>query len=178
MAQDHILRHAFPAQVQVTIFETRVLIGQIVLTADEERQGLGTVQYLNGFGDHFHFAGLHFGVLHPGGASLNVACNLQHPLHADIGHRLERLFREIGVDRDLDNSVAIAQIEKDDPAMVTTAMHPSGKGYFLSCVGGSQFATGMCFVHCSPPNSFHHEGHEVAQRKSEGRVPVEALAPP
>jgi hypothetical protein len=43
--------------------------------------------------------------------------------------------------------------------MVTTAMHPAGKSQLLIRVGGSDFATGMSFVHCAPPNSVYHQGH-------------------
>jgi hypothetical protein len=37
--------------------------------------------------------------------------------------------------------------------MVTAAMHPAGQGYLLIGVRGSEFTTGMSFVHCAPPNS-------------------------
>jgi hypothetical protein len=79
---------------------------------------------------------------------------LKHPLHADVGDRLKCLFRKVGVDGDLDDAVAITQIKKDHTAMVAAAMHPSGNGHLFIGMGGSDFATGMSFVHCAPPRVY------------------------
>jgi hypothetical protein len=35
------------------------------------------------------------------------------------------------------------------------AMYPAGKGYLLIGVRGSEFTTGMSFVHCAPPRIKH-----------------------
>src|SRR6185503_5399914 len=119
--------------------------------ADEKGESLGAVQHLDRFGDDFHFACLHFWVFHARRPLLDCACDLKHPFHPDIRHRLKRFFRKVGIDSHLDNPISVTQIQKDDPAMVATAMHPAGKGYFLTLVDGSQFTTAMSFVHCAPP---------------------------
>ena len=41
-------------------------------------------------------------------------------------------FGKVGVDGDLNQAIAVAQIEEDQPAVIATTMYPAGQGYLLT----------------------------------------------
>jgi hypothetical protein len=62
------------------------------------------------------------------------------------------------VQHDLRNAAAVAQIEKDQVAVIATPVHPAHQHNRLSCVGGAQFAAcvrsfeiSLKIEHCSCP---------------------------
>src|SRR6185436_18407930 len=164
MAQDQVAAHPFTTQIEITIFEACVLVRQVVLSADHEGQSHCRVEHFDGFGNDLHFSRLHFGVLHACRPLLDGAYDLEHPFHTDVCHLVKSLFGKVGIDGHLNDAVAVAHIEKDDATMVAATMHPARKRHLLVGVGGSQFATGMSFVHSAPPNCFYHEGHDTCTR--------------
>jgi len=84
---------------------------------------------------------------------VDQSCDLQNPLEADARDFIERLFGQVGIEDNLDQSVAVAQIHKDDAAMIAAAMNPAGHSDGLSRVAGTQFAASVSFIHSAPPKN-------------------------
>jgi hypothetical protein len=60
--------------------------------------------------------------------------------------RIRGCFR---VSDQLDQAKAVAQVNKDQAAMVAAAVHPPRKSDFFPCMCSTQFAAGMRFHHVS-----------------------------
>jgi hypothetical protein len=52
------------------------------------------------------------------------------------------------VEDNLGQSPSIAQVDEDQPAMVSSAMNPAGQRHLFGRVFGSEFSACMRFVHC------------------------------
>ena len=47
----------------------------------------------------------------------------------------------LGVEDDLHDAFAVAQVDEDDPAVVAAAMHPAHQDNFLACLAGRQLSS-------------------------------------
>ena len=63
----------------------------------------------------------------------------------------------LGVEHQLQHAAAIAQVDEDDAAVITTAVHPSGNAHVLpGGLGGAHRgvrAKACCTDHAPPPDS-------------------------
>ena len=50
----------------------------------------------------------------------------------------------VGVENQLRDAIAIAQVDEDHATQIAAAMHPAHQQGALSGVGGAQFPAGMC----------------------------------
>ena len=58
-----------------------------------------------------------------------------------------RFRRILGIENNLSEAIVIAKVDEDKAAVVTPAVHPTGKGDPLTSVGRPQLSTGMGLEH-------------------------------
>ena len=51
----------------------------------------------------------------PSGSLVDQTFDLQHPLEADTGNKVERFFGQVWIDGDLDDARAVTQVEERPP---------------------------------------------------------------
>ena len=79
-----------------------------------------------------------------------------HVLGAERVGPLVRLGRVLGMEHELDDSRAVAQVDEDQPAVVAPAVHPAGHaGIGVGPVGGQLLAPGVA-VAVGPRSVPHH----------------------
>ena len=76
-------------------------------------------------------------------ARLHDAADADHPLAAQRFGDLVRLGRGVGVEHDLRDAVAVAQIDERDRAVVAAIGHPAEQHDLLADVGGAERAAAM-----------------------------------
>jgi len=96
-----------------------------------ERQRLGTVQHHQFVGEHFHLTRAEVRIRSAGRALAHHAFHLQHEL-ATYPFGLTENFRTVGVEHHLQQAFTVAQVNKNDAAMVTPTPHPTSDGYRLT----------------------------------------------
>ena len=84
---------------------------------------------------HLDLAGGQIGVFHSLGPLAHRALQGQDELAADAMRLAVGLGLHLGVEDDLNDALAIAKIDEDDPAMIAPAVHPTHQDHFFSCVG-------------------------------------------
>ncbi len=153
VAQHQVLRHAGAADVEIAVLEPQHLVHLVAGRADVERRGLGRVEDRHLVGDHLDVTRGQVGVAQPFGSCRHRALHLDHKFRPRLRGDVMRLFL-VGVDRHLGNAKAVAQVDKDQPAVVAPAVDPACQGHTLAHIGQVQFATSMRFEHkCILANS-------------------------
>ena len=127
--------------------QARVLVGGLFFAADHEGHGLRGADHLHIGGNHLDLAGVHPRILHPGWSQLHRAVDLQYPFKPYAFNHFDEPRGQIGMDRDLDKSVAVTQIEEDHSTVIAATVDPSGHGHLLSGVDRSEFTTRVCPMH-------------------------------
>ena len=144
VAQFEIFAHARTPQVEVTIFHAQV-VAAVGFVFDGERRRGSLVQHVQFGNDDFDIARGHIGIFavalgHCTGYLNNVFAPEVICFFAQFGINLL-------IESKLRNSVTVAQVDKGHSAHFADALHPAGKGYRLSDVGGTKFAASCCSVH-------------------------------
>ena len=128
------------AQIEEAEFEAQVF-GVVRLAEDRHGQ-------LGGFRQHLDFAHVDFDgargdveVDRLGRAPLDLAVDADHPLGAAPLGGLEG--RAGGIDDDLRQAIVVAQIDEQQAAMVTHAVHPTRQARGLAGVGLADAAAGV-----------------------------------
>ena len=96
---------------------------------------------------NFDLASLHFGVDKSLGSCQNLSGNLNDVFVMERLNELEEIVIGGRVKDRLSLPVAIAQIDKEDAAVVARRIHPSRDRHDLAHVVAAQFAAGICSIH-------------------------------
>ncbi|KFI94898.1 aspartyl-tRNA synthase [Bifidobacterium stellenboschense] len=145
-AQLEVVLHGRATQVEVTVLETHVLAGQLVLGlvlergGHLERQGVGLGEHLDGLGDDLDLAGGEMFVL--------VALRAQADLADDLDDEFaaQRAGHVLVVDDDLHEAGGVAQIDEGDAAVVAATVDPTGESDLLTDQGLGDLGRMMCSV--------------------------------
>ncbi len=155
MPKDDVALHRPAPQVEVAVAQAQGLIGGLVV-GHLEGEHPRRVQDRGALGMDFDLAGREVGVGHALGPALDYARCLEHVLGLEgLGNRMS-LRRVAGVEHDLREAVAVAQVHEDEAAMVAPTVDPAGQYYRLTGIGCRHFAAGARSQHepasHSPPN--------------------------
>ena len=134
--QDDVALHARTAQIDVAIFEPRVF-GDISGFVHGEWRREGRIENPDAVGDDFDFAGCEVGVDVLLRALRDVAFDGDDVFGADLFSALVDSLGDAGLEDDLGDAVAVAQIGEDHGAMVAAPMNPSHQEGALAGVGGA-----------------------------------------
>ena len=145
MTQVDDLRNLGPAEVQVAELQAQLLV-HIHRLVDVERRGDGLVQHGTGCGHDLDFTGGHVRVGRLAGAQPDLAFHLQHPF---VAHAVGNIVcgRVLWIEDDLDNAPGVAQVEKNQAAVVPAAVHPSGQAHSPARIRGAQITGIRIFEH-------------------------------
>ena len=122
VAQDDVALERPAAQIQVAVLHAQVFVN-VVVFVDLKRRNRRTVEYLEILDGHLDLAGRQFRVLGAGRTAPDG------PAHADDVFVAQALgFAEAGllrIEDDLCDAVAVAQVGKDQAAVVAPDVHPA-----------------------------------------------------
>ena len=90
-----------------------------------KRRSFRFVQYLEFADQHLDFAGRHVRIDRPLGTRAHRAGDLQHIFAADFFGHGEN-FGRIRIEDDLQQTLAITKVDKNNAAMISPSMHPPG----------------------------------------------------
>ena len=139
-AQHHALLHQRATQIDITVTQTQLFGGVVVV--ELERRGLRPVEDLELLSQDLDLAGRQLLVDGALGARPHAALDPHHEFVAHLLGGTEHL-RQVGVVDHLDQPAAIAQVDEDDATMVTTAVYPAAEFDGLVSIGGVHFTTIM-----------------------------------
>ena len=124
MAQQQPLAHLLAPQIDVAEPQAHFLAHVLI---ELKRQRLRAIQDLERLAQELDFPGLQIGVHGAGRPQAHSARDFQHELVAHpLG--LSEDLRRIRVENDLKKSLAVAQVDEDDTAVIAPAMRPAGHG--------------------------------------------------
>ena len=136
-AQREVAGHARAAQVEIAPLEAKVF-ARFHAVLNLEGRGLGRVQQLP-FADHdFHFPGLEVGVDHALGAGAYLALHGKHVFRTQRASLFVGLGGVLGAEHDLRQAETVAQVHKNQAAVVTPVLHPAHEADFRPVVGPGQ----------------------------------------
>ena len=156
VAQDERVAHALAAQVEHPVAQAQHLVDRRVLV-DRERRRL-RLRERRDLGDlHLDLAGRDVRVDVLRRAAHDLALRGQDVLGTQpLGGR-ERLGL-VGVEDELDDPGAVAEVDEDEPAVVATAVHPAGDARARSGAAGVQVAGPGVAVRVRPWRLLHLSG--------------------
>src|SRR5690606_16489659 len=131
--------HFQTTQIEEAVLQTHVFTHSGV-TVEREGNGFGFVKDFKRSAINFDFTGSHVRVNGCSSAGAHSTGNLQHILAAHFVGQ-SKIFFGIGIKHYLHNTVAVAQVDKDNATMIATTVNPTTKGYFLINKSGIQSAT-------------------------------------
>ena len=120
MAQIEVAAHALAAQVQITVTQAQ-LFAHLFVIMHRNRKGqiaAGGIEHLQVLGQHLNLTGGQALVAGFIGTRPHPSLHLQHRFIAQVLSNSKRFGPHIRVHRDLHGATAVAQINKDHPAMV------------------------------------------------------------
>ncbi len=128
VAQAQALAHLGATQVEVAVTQPHFLADVLV---ELERQRLGLVQHGERAGQQLHLARGEVGVGGAGRPGPHQAAHLDDELAAQaLGLAEQGLV--VRIEHDLQQALAVAQVDEDHPAMIAAPVHPAGDGNFLT----------------------------------------------
>src|SRR5207248_1475031 len=152
----------------IAVAQARGLLDRALLV-DRERRGLGDGQALGLADLDLDVAGGQVGVLVRGLALDDGAARGEDVLGAQpLGHR-EGLGR-IGVEDELDEPAAVAQVDEDQVAVVAAAVDPAGEADVALRVAAAQVAAPGVAVGVRARRSFHRPGPRSTSRTTSSRA--------
>ncbi len=165
-AQLQLLGHLRATQVDEAVAQASFFT-DIAVLVERERRSLRIVEHLQLVTQHLDGAGRDVRIHRTGRTQAHLAGHFDHVLAAYAVGRREG-FRAVGIENHLGQPLAIANVEEDHPAMVTTAMYPAAK---------SDFLTVQAFVQLAAIVTAHHGGVRFSYQNSMGHRPTAALLP-
>ncbi len=137
-AQLHVALHARLAQFDVAIAQARGIAHRLGFV-ELQRRRLGGVENFQRRGVDLDLARGEVLVHRALGARAHPAGHLDHVFAAQALGR-GKGFGLVGIEHDLDQPAAIAQIHEDHPAVVAAPVHPAADGDFAVDCSGGDFA--------------------------------------
>ena len=131
------------AQVKVAVFRTEFLTS-VADILDGERRGLGLVQDLECCHFDFYVSGRHLGVL--AGTLYDLSGGLYHEFPSERSGCLHK-FSFRGVDDQLGDAVAVAQVNESHTSEFAAFLHPPGESDGFACIFYAELSASMCSVH-------------------------------
>ncbi len=128
-ALDDIGVQRFAPQIEEAVSQPHVL-GIVRLAEHGQRQFPGLAQDLDLADEHLDLAGRQVGIDRLWRAGLHLAIDAEHPFGAHLLGLGES--GRIGIDHGLGNAVVVAQIDEQQPAMVTDAVDPAAQAHTLA----------------------------------------------
>jgi hypothetical protein len=134
--------HLRPPEVQVPVHEPGGILS-VHAVLDRERRRLGLGQHLEGGRGHLHLAGPEARVHRPLRSPADLAGHPDHPLRASPVGRGVRVGGLGGMEHDLDDALAVAEVEEDHAAVVAAVRDPPAQRDVPARVLGPQLAGGV-----------------------------------
>jgi hypothetical protein len=139
-AQLHAILHFRPSQVDVTIAQAIVVMH--VFFVELKRRGFGSVQNFKLLRQQLDLAGRHFGILGTLGPQPQLALDPEHKLVAQRFGVAEHGCI-VGIENHLQHTFLVAQVDKDDAAVIATTIYPATDADLLIDVLLIEFTTVM-----------------------------------
>ena len=157
-----VLLHLVAAQIQRAMADAQRLVD--VLVVELERQRIARCQLVKFVDEDLNGAGREIRVDGSLGTRHDLAAGVDDALDTNrLGH-LDRLRGVLGVDHELDNAAAIAQIDEDQTAMVAQARGPTGGVHLVAELGGVKFAAVPGPVRHVLPLRLHEMVDQIVER--------------
>ena len=142
MTQNQIALHFRTTQVQITEFQAQVFIG-IDVIFNIERRSFSLVQYFDFASQYFDGTGSNIFVDGISIAQANLALNLDYEFVTDILSSFEAGACGFRVSNYLHNTATVAQIDKNQSAVVTTLRNPTAQDNLVTGLVFAQLTTMM-----------------------------------
>ena len=142
--------HGRTAQVQIAVAQAQVVV-DVDLVAQLKRRGLGLAQDAQLADVELYIAGCD--LIGLGGALTQLAAADNNVLAFQALGLGENVLRRILIEHQLQNAGGIAQVGKDDAALVAGAGDGAADGHFLTGHGKRDFAAIVCAAQTA--QSFH-----------------------
>ncbi len=135
MAQHQVVLDGGPPQIEVTVLEAEVF-GRFSIFVEHERGRFGRVENAQLTDLDFDLSGFHFRVDRPFGAGRYLSLDGDNVLAADavgfaVGFRVP-----IRIEGQLDDSLAVTQVDENQAAVVATALNPAHKANVFAYIFG------------------------------------------
>lgn len=135
--------HLAAAKIEVAIGEAFFLGDGLVLIRGERRRGGGAEDFQVLDAD-FDFAGGDFLVDEIGAAGGDLAGDADDPFGAELaGFFVKGFAAGVGVEDELGEAVAVAEVDEDETAVVAIGMDPAGELDGFADVGAAELAAGV-----------------------------------
>ena len=124
-----VVVHALAAQIEIAVAQPQLFAG-VLLVVHRHGEGqiaLHAVQHGDAAGQHFYGPRGQLVVQGFRWSGPHLAVHLQHGFAAQVFRNGKSLSSEVRVHCDLDGAAAIAQIDEDHPAVVSTPVHPAAE---------------------------------------------------
>ena len=142
VAQAEVALHLRPAQVDVAVFEPDFFVLDGLFGRRKRRQPR-VVQHQQLGRLNLDLAGRHLGIDGVRAAQAHLAHSGNHVLRPHLLALQVAVGRQLLVQHNLRDAGAVAQIEKDQVAVVAAPVHPAHQDHLLPGVGGAQVAAKM-----------------------------------
>jgi hypothetical protein len=128
MTQQQAIAHLLAPQIDVSKTQTNLFADMFIQL---KGQRIRAVQYLEFMTQQFDLARLQMDIGRPARTDAHQSRDLENVFVADpLRHR--KNGRPIRIEHDLQQSLAIAQVDEDDAAMIAPPMGPAGHGDHLT----------------------------------------------
>jgi hypothetical protein len=142
VAQDDVALQAWPAQIEVSVFEPDVFRNRRII-GNRERRRLCLVEHSELTHDDLDLARRDLGIHRVRGPAANLTADADDVLRAQaLGLRHQRLV--VFVENHLRHAATIAHVDEEQPAKVANSMYPSEQHDICPNVVGPERATGVC----------------------------------
>ena len=138
--QQDVALHLLPPQIEEAIAQTR-FFPRLFVRGDDQRRDVGRAQKFERIDANFDRAGRQFRIHRRLIAGDHAAIDANHAFNADLFNLSQE--RAVGVAHALRETVAIAQIDEQQPAMIALTMNPARNPDGLTGVVGAQRAAIM-----------------------------------
>ena len=145
VAQAQVAVHALAAQVEVAVAQPQLFAGVLLVVHrhGEGQVALHGVEHGDGAGQHLDAAGGQSVVDGIGGSLPHLAGHLNHRFVAQVLSYGEHLGAIVGIDSDLHAAAAVAQVDKNHAAVVTTSVYPAAELHGLAAGVVTQVAASV-----------------------------------
>ena len=133
MSNSKVVQHARAAQVKVTIAEPKLLINITILIYVKYRS-FRFVEYIGLLDQDLYPTSHKVGVSQPFRPGPDKTLDLNHVFAPQLPGQMMRFLGFGGIKDHLSQPVTIAQVNKDQSAVVASPVNPPGQGHLLSRV--------------------------------------------